>query len=59
MNPIPHIRAKWRCWRAGGHVLKFVRNIYGDEINARNGMRSEWRCVKCGKYEMRPDLFRP
>ena len=26
----------------------FCRNIYGDEINHRNGMRSLWQCAKCG-----------
>ncbi len=33
-----------------------MRNIYGDEINARNGMRSEWRCYSCRKWELRPEL---
>lgn len=31
------------------HKFKFIRNIYGDEINLRNGNRSEWKCEKCGK----------
>lgn len=32
------------------HDLVFVRNFYGDEINARGGKRSLWRCRHCGKY---------
>ena len=31
------------------HNFKFIRNIYGDEINLHNGNRSEWKCKKCGK----------
>ena len=31
------------------HEYKFVRNIYGDEINLWGGKRSVWRCHKCGK----------
>ncbi len=26
----------------------FVRTISGDEINLRDGMRSEWKCNECG-----------
>jgi hypothetical protein len=52
------LRARWQCFRSGGHALKWVRNIYGDEINARNGMRSEWKCTHCGSYQMRPELLR-
>ena len=37
------------------HEYKFVRNIYGDEINTHNGMRSEWRCIKCGHVQYRED----
>jgi hypothetical protein len=29
---------------------KFVRNIFGDEINWCGGYRSLWRCCGCGKY---------
>ena len=35
------------------HKYEFIRNIYGDEINAHNGMRSEWRCIKCGCIQHR------
>ena len=31
---------------------KFIRNIYGDEINrlsTKKIYRSEWKCNKCGK----------
>jgi hypothetical protein len=31
------------------HEYVWVRNIYGDEINAVGGRRSLWRCKKCGK----------
>lgn len=39
------------------HEWKFLRNIYGDEINACNGNRSWWVCKKCGKLELRPELY--
>lgn len=29
--------------------LKFIRNIYGDEVNIKNGTRSIWKCENCGK----------
>lgn len=31
------------------HEYRLVRNIGGDEINARDGKRSECECTKCGK----------
>jgi len=27
---------------------RFIRNIYGDEINHFGGKRSLWRCLRCG-----------
>ena len=39
------------------HEYKFVRNIYGDEINQCGGYRSLWRCVKCGKYKYCKHLY--
>ncbi len=30
--------------------VRFVRNIYGDEINHTDGMRSLWECQNCGVY---------
>ena len=33
-------------WRK---YLQHIRNIYGDEIKKKNGMRAEYRCIKCGK----------
>ena len=39
------------------HDYEFVRNIYGDEINYRNGYRSEWKCKKCGKLQWRLSLY--
>lgn len=52
------LRARWQCFRTG-HSLKWVRNIYGDEIVfASNGNRSEWKCTHCGIYHFRPELHR-
>ena len=33
------------------HNYKFVRRLYGDEINIHNGKRNEYICEKCGKYK--------
>lgn len=33
------------------HKYRFVRTLYGDEINAYNGKRNEYRCEKCGIYK--------
>ena len=38
------------------HEYEFVRNIYGDEINACGGYRSIWKCKKCGKIEYHKNL---
>ena len=42
------------------HLLVFVRNIYGDEINQisppNRTYRSEWRCTKCGKRKYKQYL---
>ena len=38
------------------HEYEFVRNIYGDEINACGGYRSIWKCKKCSKIEYRKKL---
>lgn len=38
------------------HEWAWVRNIYGDEINAAGGKRSWWRCRKCGKCKLRSEL---
>lgn len=32
------------------HRYKRERIIYGDEIIFRGHVRSEWYCVKCGRY---------
>lgn len=29
------------------HHFKWLRNLYGDEINYCGGKRSLWECVKC------------
>lgn len=31
------------------HSYKKLRTIHGDEINHRNGARSEWECRECSK----------
>ena len=33
------------------HEFEFVRYLHGDEINAHNGKRFEYRCKKCGQYK--------
>lgn len=42
------------------HLLVFVRNIYGDEINQVSTPnrinRSEWKCIKCGKIKYKQYL---
>ncbi len=38
------------------HEYEWVRNIYGDEINATGGYRSVWRCAKCGKRVLSHEL---
>ncbi|WP_141093608.1 hypothetical protein, partial [Escherichia coli] len=48
-----NIRERWRCFKKG-HDYEFVRSIYGDEINQVGGMRSEWKCIYCGKWNYRP-----
>ena len=40
--------------------LNFVRNIYGDEINAVSVTkiyRSWWECSNCGKWIPKPELM--
>ena len=39
------------------HDWKFVRNIYGDEINHCGGYRSLWECRKCGRLQWRESLY--
>lgn len=33
------------------HKYKFVRKLYGDEINAHDGKHYEYICEKCGMYK--------
>jgi len=35
------------------HEYEYIRTLYGDEINAHNGRRKEYRCVKCGIYKFK------
>ena len=39
------------------HDYRFVRNLYGDEINLYGGARSVWQCANCGKLQFRSNLF--
>lgn len=39
------------------HDYEFVRNFYGDQINQHDGMRSEWKCKKCGHTQYREYLL--
>ena len=41
------------------HKLSWNRNIFGDEINGRNGKRTEFRCDRCGHYEYIHDFVVP
>lgn len=52
------LRERWRCFKKG-HEFWFNRSIYGDEINQVGGMRSEWKCIYCGKWSYRPELNPP
>lgn len=36
---------------------RWIRSIYGDEINRLNGNRSEWQCIACGKLKLTENLF--
>lgn len=38
--------------------LKFIRNIYGDEINLTGG-RSWWVCTSCDRCKVKDSLYRP
>ena len=33
------------------HKYKYIRKLYGDEINIHNGERAEYCCEKCGMYK--------
>ena len=52
MNWLIKLIQKFRCI----HDYKWVRNIYGDEINNLGGKRSVWKCLKCGKIQYRDEL---
>lgn len=44
---IKFIFQRLRCRHA---ELRFVRNLYGYEINLSGGKRSVWECRACEKY---------
>lgn len=52
MNWLHKLIQKIRC----NHEYKWVRNIYGDEINSTGGKRSIWKCFKCNKIQYRNEL---
>ena len=39
------------------HEYKFRMNLYGEQIRHYNWNRSMWYCTKCGKMQLRPDLY--
>ena len=39
------------------HEWVWVRNVHGDEVFLTGGKRSWWRCRKCGKFKLRPELY--
>lgn len=52
-------RQKWRELHQGRTMCqwRFVRNVYGDEINDLNGARSVWLCKYCGSMGLGDRLF--
>lgn len=48
------LKKRWTCYREG-HDMKFIRNIYGDDIIYFDA-RSIYKCKKCGKFEYRKEL---
>lgn len=42
-----------------GHKLSWNRNIFGDEINGRDGKRTEFKCDRCPHYEYIHDFVIP
>lgn len=52
---IKFIKTLWKRHRCQ-HVWNRLRTIHGDEINHRNGARSEWECDKCGKWKLSKHL---
>jgi hypothetical protein len=47
------LREVMERWLCRHEKQIWVRNIYGDEINACNGKRSLWACKDCGKRFLR------
>lgn len=41
------------------HFYMKVREVYGDEITHRNGVRSDWTCVMCDKHATSKTLYDP
>lgn len=44
---------EWIKCQFKGHWYEHECNVHGDQINAINGMRSIWRCAKCGGLQYR------
>lgn len=38
------------------HNFVFDHNVYGDQIMFPSFHRSEWRCTKCGLWQLREEL---
>ena len=47
-----------RFWKQAvcDHAWQFSFNYYGDAIIYSGGMRSAWKCGKCGEWECRETL---
>ena len=51
------IKAFFKMITCKHNEVEFIRNIYGDEINFRNGNRSEFKCVRCGRIVYKKELY--
>lgn len=48
---------KWIKRLFCNHFYRRIRTVHGDEINHRNGYRSEWQCNQCGKRILSKYMF--
>ena len=49
--------AAFRRWSCNHEEVRFIRNVYGDEIFHKRGKRSVWRCEGCGSYAHHDRLY--
>ncbi len=57
MNLLDFIKHLRCAHRKDPRLFVFVRNVYGDEINALD-CRSIWKCRKCGAHRFVNELHR-